>query len=818
MTITRTRNAGAKTYSVTLNGTMTAGNRIVVVSCIYSTTADTPLAGDVSKSSGDGAVGSWSLDSLADYNPTGTIHFYVAVYSAEVTQSSSNTPEFTVSVGNVVITAAMEYHSDAGAITVVDGSNTGTGASGAPTTIDGTSSGIAVFVGGVAVDFPDNSRVITADGNFNSIYEVETGNTDQCGSIIDRISTGPLTDAASWTAPTDVGWAAAMCVYAEPAGATNITPAENSQAQAGDAVSVTFQGATPTVGPAEGTQNQSSDAVILTAIYPLTIAEGNQAQSSDKASFTEAEEETWYQTYWLTEFDQNQEAYVTMADLHGTLRLWGRMVNPTGQGVNLRGYYGQYGGGSVELHRYDDATSTNVTLGSAAISLTDGDKLWLRLEGATCQVYTYASSAWSKQIDIVDGSPALEGGYIGFETNDTDMRLDNFGGGNLVLSWNVTPAEGTQGQAGDAAIVYARYPLVGAENSQAQSGDIPVIAALHPIAPVENSQVQAGDACILTAIHPITAAEGAQAQASDLASITSQAPTYSITGAEGTQSQSSDAAILAAIHPVTPAEGMQAQASDLATIGSEAPSYAVTPSENAQTQSGDAVILAVVHLITPAENSQAQAGDICSLSTGNIFNIAPAENNQAQTCDAAAIKVIVPITASEGTQAQSGDIATFNAIYLLTGAENTQSQSSDACSISFSAPGATNITPAQGRQAQSSDTPILAAVYKIAPVENTQGQSSDLVVISPAAPSYNIVPAEMFQAQSCDSLSFITVNLLAPAEGHQAQTGDILTFVLTGLFEHGERRLYEMSSRATHKTTTRKTHEVTQRVEVEVDD
>lgn len=149
-----------------------------------------------------------------------------------------------------------------------------------------------------------------------------------------------------------------------------------------------------------------------------------------------------YSTYWDTQFDSNQEVYCTLATVGtGTFRLWGRIVNPTGYGTNLRGYFAEYASGSLSAHRYNDTGDVDVTLGTAAVTLVDGDKLWLRLEDDQITVYVYQSGAWIEKIDVTDGSPALEGGYIGMYASSLTWAVDDFGGGDLSPGLTLTAGQ-----------------------------------------------------------------------------------------------------------------------------------------------------------------------------------------------------------------------------------------------------------------------------------------------------------------------------------------------------------------------------------------
>jgi len=139
-------------------------------------------------------------------------------------------------------------------------------------------------------------------------------------------------------------------------------------------------------------------------------------------------------SYWLTKYNATQEVYATLSTVGSDyLRLWARLVNPTGRDTNLRGYYCQYDGSAVTIHRYNDTGTVDVTIGTWAGTLQSGDKLWMSLDGAVCKVYYYRNS-WIEIISATDGSPALDEGYIGLETKNATWVLDDFGGGGSAAS------------------------------------------------------------------------------------------------------------------------------------------------------------------------------------------------------------------------------------------------------------------------------------------------------------------------------------------------------------------------------------------------
>lgn len=507
----------------------------------------------------------------------------------------------------------------------------------------------------------------------------------------------------------------------------------------------------------------------------ITMAEGSQGQSSDTASpsFSGLR----YTSYWKTQYATDQEVYATLGTVAGNMRLWGRMVNPTGYGANLRGYYACYGGGSVTAYRYNDATTTNLQLGSASVTLADGDKLALRLVDDSVQVYTYQSSTWTQRITVTDPSPALEAGYIGMDADNAGAAFDDFGGGAIRVTIN--PAENSQGQSSD--LISASFSLSGVNVSAS-----------------ENSQTQTSDTVNLTVIAKPAMVENTQAQVSDLVSASYFAPVYNVTMTEDTQAQSSDLITLKAVYPVSLAENTQSQTSDLisASTGvvfnisalentqSQASDTAtpkvVTPAsltENTQAQSSDLVALTVIAAVTMTEGNQGQSSDLISASSGYQVNISAAENSQSQASDTASFTVITKVTMTEGAQSQASDLVTTSSgapTYNVTAVKNSQGQVSDLATVKVVYP----VALEENSQGQTSDTASLTVITKITMTEGAQTQSSDTLTAQAYAPTYQISLVEGWQSQVSDLITPRPVYLLAMTEGYQAQTYDALSVTI----------------------------------------
>jgi len=297
----------------------------------------------------------------------------------------------------------------------------------------------------------------------------------------------------------------------------------------------------------------------------------------------------------------------------------------------------------------------------------------------------------------------------------------------------VTPGEGTQSQASDAATLKAIYRINFTESTQAQISDAAFLSYLLSVG--EGSQTQSGDKATLKPIYVLVSGDGTQAQASDSVTLAAITP---ITTGEGTQSQASDAATVKPIYILTTGEGTQAQAGDKAELEFhefQAATFDVTPSEGHQTQTQDASTVKAIYTLVTGEGAQSQTGDAATVNFTSIgsTSITPSEGTQSQSQDASTVKAIYLLTTTESTQYQTSDAAGVTAITKLTAGEGSQTQTSDAATISYSLP-TYYITPDEGSQSQDSDKATVSAIYLLTTYESTQTQWGDPAVATNATP------------------------------------------------------------------------------------
>lgn len=192
------------------------GNRVVVIAIKGVATHRAFVASDCTKSAGTATLGTITLDKTVAFDDTGNSGswFDIGIFSAPVTGAGSCTMAVAGGAATFWDIATDELHSSIGTVNV--GVTNGTGAStGAPNTGSVTPGSYdAALMAGMASGSAANPTTITPAVAFTSIFAETNGAASQVGSAIrEIISSG--SNAASWTAPTTSGWAAAVVAYTE---------------------------------------------------------------------------------------------------------------------------------------------------------------------------------------------------------------------------------------------------------------------------------------------------------------------------------------------------------------------------------------------------------------------------------------------------------------------------------------------------------------------------------------------------------------------------------------------------------------------------
>lgn len=191
-----------------------AGNLLIVAVNKYSPTSDAFVVGDIEKAAGTASLGAFSLDVVSDLNVVDDEHIHSAIYSAPITGGGSLSVRVNGGSGQWWQGAAGEWSNVDISATRLEDSSSDSGLSGAAGSGDGTSAASALFIGSMGY-YSYFTRTITEDAAFDVLHEWEE-NTAMLGSVIERITSSGLTDAATWSAPvvdSTEGWTACLAIY-----------------------------------------------------------------------------------------------------------------------------------------------------------------------------------------------------------------------------------------------------------------------------------------------------------------------------------------------------------------------------------------------------------------------------------------------------------------------------------------------------------------------------------------------------------------------------------------------------------------------------
>lgn len=156
----------------------------------------------------------------------------------------------------------------------------------------------------------------------------------------------------------------------------------------------------------------------------------------------------WKDSYWnATVFGADQETWFTLATLPaGTnaIFLHGR-IQATGLGTSPNGYVLRVAPGtpdwliSVQTLSAGALATIGTAVVVAAANFLAGVKLGFELVGSTLKGYRDSGLGWVEMISRTD-STWTGGGRIGAEWNDTTLRIDDFGGGNVAAAGGLAQA------------------------------------------------------------------------------------------------------------------------------------------------------------------------------------------------------------------------------------------------------------------------------------------------------------------------------------------------------------------------------------------
>lgn len=153
----------------------------------------------------------------------------------------------------------------------------------------------------------------------------------------------------------------------------------------------------------------------------------------------------WKDSYWsATVFAADQEVFVTIPSLPlGTNAIYihGR-IQTSGLGTSPNAYVLRCQPGApdwqigIQTLVAGVLTFIGVTVLVAATNFMAGVKIGFELIGSTLKGYRDSGAGWVEMISRTD-TTFTGGGRIGLEINDSTLRFDNFGGGNVVVAGGV---------------------------------------------------------------------------------------------------------------------------------------------------------------------------------------------------------------------------------------------------------------------------------------------------------------------------------------------------------------------------------------------
>lgn len=136
---------------------------------------------------------------------------------------------------------------------------------------------------------------------------------------------------------------------------------------------------------------------------------------------------------WTQTFDQNQEAFATLAANGSGVSLYGRVRSFGASTVNGYQLYVSPGISTASINRLDNGGVTQLGA-SIACSGSVGTKYGLRCIGSTINAYQNAGGGWQQIATRTEGTWTGTSS-IGVEVDDSSASLDDFGGGALPVDF-----------------------------------------------------------------------------------------------------------------------------------------------------------------------------------------------------------------------------------------------------------------------------------------------------------------------------------------------------------------------------------------------
>lgn len=167
---------------------------------------------------------------------------------------------------------------------------------------------------------------------------------------------------------------------------------------------------------------------------PTNTANGGLKVVSNTCAGETAGDNQFNEGYWNSAFSADQEAYFTITTIPAVNRsaaLLLRIASPATASADC--YYAQLvkaaGTDTVQIWRIDNAAFTQ--LGATISQEIGAEGFGFEAIGSTLTVY-YNPGSWTSFASRTDAT--YSGGYIGVMIEDIGARVDNFGGGTVVVS------------------------------------------------------------------------------------------------------------------------------------------------------------------------------------------------------------------------------------------------------------------------------------------------------------------------------------------------------------------------------------------------
>lgn len=230
----------------------------------------------------------------------------------------------------------------------------------------------------------------------------------------------------------------------------------------------------PTTNVLDTFTGTDEDPITTNWSTPVRTGSGNVERWSGTA---EGPGDAWYD---LEEFGPDIEVYCTLAAVSAIdTNHVGLLGCIDGEGTSSATFYWLtwYRNGAswyVSVSRYNTGTYTNLVSEYGPVpTLVAGDGIGMEIVGNVIKAYHRSSGVWSNIYTYDDsgaGGKITTAGFIGFQADDSDFKVDDFGGGNYqsvtldsvlpdaditTTGWSTAPLFSKINDASDATVITA---------------------------------------------------------------------------------------------------------------------------------------------------------------------------------------------------------------------------------------------------------------------------------------------------------------------------------------------------------------------------